>query len=141
MLSMLKSGGKLLFNAPNLDACSRRGQLWVDSAPPPDVVTLYKPGFWTKWFSDCAAVYEKVEYSDAAAGFPVLIKNVLGLKWPKPHPVPLLGSGPANGIGIATRVARKLDLVLQRAARFSRLAKLAPKQPAEFGLFVTMQKY
>ena len=43
LLAMLKPGGLLLFNAPNRDALGLDGQLWLDSAPPPDLVTLF-PG-------------------------------------------------------------------------------------------------
>ena len=46
LLSMLKPGGQLIFNAPNKDALRFPNQLWIDSAPPPDLVTLFPPGFW-----------------------------------------------------------------------------------------------
>src|SRR5262249_8034028 len=59
-LDMLKPKGRLLFNAPNRDACSLRDQLWFDSAPPPDLVTLFRPGFWSDRFSDLALVGEEV---------------------------------------------------------------------------------
>ena len=48
LLKMLKPGGVLLFNAPNADSCWLRNHLWIDAAPPPDVVTLFRPGFWRK---------------------------------------------------------------------------------------------
>jgi SAM-dependent methyltransferase len=61
LLRMLKPGGKLLFNAPNVNACWLKGQLWLDFAPPPDVVTLYMPGFWSRFFSIEAYVFEEIE--------------------------------------------------------------------------------
>src|SRR5437660_518436 len=48
LLGLLKPGGRLLFNVPNRDGCYLRGQLWIDAAPPPDVVTLFPSGFWRR---------------------------------------------------------------------------------------------
>src|SRR5262249_38837873 len=63
---LLKPGGKLLFNSPNVQGCWLDGQLWVDSAPPPDVVSLFSPGFWTKHFGDVADVRETIEFLSPA---------------------------------------------------------------------------
>ena len=41
LLSLLKPGGRLLFNAPNLESCWFEEQLWIDAAPPPDLVSIF----------------------------------------------------------------------------------------------------
>src|SRR2546430_6241627 len=61
LLRMLKPDGQLLFNAPNADSCWLRGQLWIDAAPPPDLATLFRPGFWQAQFSSVADVAEEAE--------------------------------------------------------------------------------
>lgn len=45
LLKLLRPGGILIFNTPNRDALHLKRQLWFDSAPPPDLVTLFPPGF------------------------------------------------------------------------------------------------
>jgi len=61
LLRMLRPGGKLLFNAPNRGGLHLNGQLWLDSAPPPDLVTLFPETFWKRRFSDVANVVERAE--------------------------------------------------------------------------------
>jgi len=51
-LNLLKSGGRLRSIAPNRDGCSLQDQLWFESAPPPDVVTLFPPGFCRDRFGE-----------------------------------------------------------------------------------------
>ena len=58
LLDLLKPGGHLLFNSPNLQTCYLRGQLWIDAAPPPDLVSLFPPGFWKRQFANEADVEE-----------------------------------------------------------------------------------
>ena len=58
LLSLLAPGGRLFFNAPNRDAMFQRGQLWMDSAPPPELITLFPEGFWKREFGDVVFVTE-----------------------------------------------------------------------------------
>jgi len=53
LLGMLKTGGKLVFNAPNVNACHATGRMWL-TTPPPDLVTLFKPEYWASNFQDLA---------------------------------------------------------------------------------------
>ena len=65
LLSLVRPGGRLIFNAPNRAALHLRGQLWFDSAPPPDLVTLFPEGFWQKYLAREALVEETVEWLPA----------------------------------------------------------------------------
>src|SRR5207244_4131757 len=65
LLGLLKPNGCLLFNSPNLQSCCLPGQLWIDAAPPPDVVSIFPPGFWKKQFANDAHVEESVEICES----------------------------------------------------------------------------
>ena len=60
-LKVLKSGGRLVFNAPNVNVCSLLELNWLSGTTPPDLVTLFPPDFWTSKFSDLADVCVEVE--------------------------------------------------------------------------------
>ena len=137
LLAMLKPGGALLFNAPNRDALRLKGQLWLDSAPPPDLVTLFPPGFWQSRFDDDAVVIEHVEMLAADAAMAAAARRLAGLRWQRPSPAPFdsgahVWSQPA--LGARELVARAIS----RLARSLRLSAWAAPQPAEFGLLVSM---
>lgn len=137
LLAMLKPGGTLLFNAPNRDALALDGQLWFDSAPPPDLVTLFPAGFWRSRFGDSATVTEQIEMVDAEASTALGARRLAGVKWHAPSPVPFdagahFWSQPTDGPRLI------LARVLAKAARTLRLTGLATPRPAEFGLLVSM---
>ena len=137
LLAMLKPGGMLLFNAPNRDALRSKGQLWLDSAPPPDLVTLFPPGFWQSRFGDAASVTEQIEMLDADASMAAVARRLAGVGWRRPSPAPFdagahLWQQPSSGPRVI--VAR----AIAKLARTLRLSGLAAAQPAEFGLLVSM---
>lgn len=145
LLDLLRPGGKLLFNAPNKAACCLRDQLWIDAAAPPDVVTLFAPGFWKEHFSGLADVEEAIETLPTEPSFAVGLRRLFGPGWRKPQPIPLESS--ANDYKYQRRASRWIDRVwskLERAvsqtARLTNLARFASSQPTPFGLFVTMTK-
>jgi 2-polyprenyl-3-methyl-5-hydroxy-6-metoxy-1,4-benzoquinol methylase len=145
LLGMLKPGGRLLFNAPNALACWLRGQLWIDFAPPPDVVTLYTPGFWARFFSDEAYVTEEVE--DCPADYSLLIwLRKFTQAWRTPRVGSLSDSleyykhGPTP---LSSPFTRMRSIVERGALRLSSgvgITSLVPRQPAPYGLFVTLTK-
>ena len=49
-------GGILLFNAPNVQVVRKGGGAWIDGSLPPDLVTLFDPPAWKRYFSDLAEV-------------------------------------------------------------------------------------
>lgn len=141
LMEKLKPGGLLAFNAPNRDACVLRGQLWLDSAPPPDLVTLFPPGFWKRQFGDCARVEERVEHRSPEESFRLLLAKALGPRWRKPLAQPLAASrerrvwmqSGGTGWSSVERVANKL-------ARITSMNRLVGPVPSDFGLFVTLKR-
>src|SRR5262249_20033681 len=89
LLELLKPDGRLLFNTPNRDACSLRNQLWFDSAPPPDVVTLFRPGVWRDHSGDAALVDEEVDRCSPEQNFLIALRRLARRKWRKPVPMDL----------------------------------------------------
>jgi SAM-dependent methyltransferase len=140
LLALLKPGGRLIFNAPNRAACRMKNQLWFDSAPPPDVVTLFPPGFWRRQFAEVAVVREGIEFCDADRSFLLGLRKNLGREWrpPAPHRI-------TEGAANSTSVPRGLDGAWQwfergagKIARITHLSELVPRWPTKFGLFVKM---
>jgi 2-polyprenyl-3-methyl-5-hydroxy-6-metoxy-1,4-benzoquinol methylase len=139
LLELLRPGGKLIFNAPNRDSLHLRHQLWLDSAPPPDVVTLFPPGFFKRTFAALANVIEEVEMLLPEQASVVVLRQLLGTRWKKPHPK-VIGSA---GDGLAWRqpigrIRRAFERAVSRAARNAGAAALIPFRSAEFGLFVSL---
>jgi len=58
LLSVLKPGGLLIFNAPNRRYLDQTGELWVDTLPP-DLVTIFPKIFWEQYLSKVADVSTK----------------------------------------------------------------------------------
>jgi len=142
LIGMLKPGGKLVFNAPNRQALHLRDQLWFDSAPPPDLVTLFPPGFWKSQFSVDAVVTEEVETTSKQEAFLINLRILLGRSWQKPEPA-LLELGGRDGhtwSQMSSPVARLVERVALKVAKITGLNKAVPTKPFEFGLFVTMIK-
>ena len=140
LLAMLKPDGKLLFNAPNRAALWAGNQLWFDSAPPPDVVTLYPHGFWSRTFAGSADVQEEIEMCDSDRSFAIGLRKIFGRVWhpPKLHAFQKPEESPKTGLKIADRVWQWFERGMCKIARVTRLSRLAPRWPTEFGLFVTM---
>jgi SAM-dependent methyltransferase len=141
-MDLLRPGGSLLFNAPNRDGFTRRDQLWFDSAPPPDVVTLFAPGFWNNHFGCAALVSEEVEFCSPRENFLIALRRRFRRRWRKPIPVSLRESErPATPAPrFADRFWRFLESALCRAAQRTGQLRRAPLHPSEYGLFVRMIK-
>jgi SAM-dependent methyltransferase len=141
LLAMLKPGGSLLFNAPNLRGCYLRGQLWLDSAPPPDVVTLFAPGFWSQCLGSEVQVDEREAMLPAEIGLNVGLRKLFRRRWNRPD----LGSLSAAANGSAKRENQEglwqvFERAVNKTARVSGLSRLAAPQPSEFGLYIKMTK-
>jgi len=137
LLRLLKPGGRLLFNAPNRDSLLWPGQLWIDSAPPPDLVTLFAPGFWRNALGGAATVRERIEYYPAAQSVQRTLQRLLR-RWRAPHPMPLGGSTTPDHL--AEKFADRLERWAARVAAAAGLDRLLPPRPTEFGLFVEMTR-
>jgi len=141
LLAKLRPGGRLLFNAPNADACWLGDQLWVDGAYPPDLLTLFRKGFWTKHFSEEADVVESVEPCLPENGALIALKQLAGQKWTVPQPLPIEAG--INDLREGRTKPRadpwyNVARAVRRAP--SLLLRMFPRQPDPFGLFVTMTK-
>lgn len=142
LMAKLKPGGRLIFNAPNRDACVLRDQWWIDSAPPPDLVTLFPPGFWRQQFSDIADVEEIVQYRSPDENTRSWVARLSGRKWQKPQPQPLQSSPGTHRIWLqpVTRGGQLLERAVSKIGRLTGLSKCAPPVASEFGLFVTLTR-
>jgi hypothetical protein len=146
LLNLLKPGGSLLFNAPNIESCYLLGQLWIDAAPPPDVVTLFPPDFWSQRFSIPADVTEHVELCRPDRSFSIGLRRMLARRWHRPQPMPLEDSlddfktsRRENGKR-PSRSWKGFERIALAVARRTCMISLAPSFPSPFGLFVTMIK-
>lgn len=68
-IRLLRRGGILLFNAPNLDVCHALDLEWLTGTTPPDLVTLFPSGFWTRQFSCLADVSVRVAIDSPLISF------------------------------------------------------------------------
>lgn len=142
LLKFLKPGGRLLFNAPNRDSFTFPDQLWIDSAPPPDLVTLFAPGFWSRHLGDDAQVREQIELRTPAQSLQLMLRQLTQRHWRKPQPMPLRESsvsGSAGGAG--ARLRDRLERLAVRLAHAVSLDRFVPRRPTEFGIFIEMIKY
>lgn len=142
LLELLKPGGRLLFNAPNRQACYYLRQLWFDSAPPPDVVTLFPPGFWNKSFDNLAQVEESVETHGADQNMRIGLRKLFRRGWHHPEPLPLSESSQSSAIRHhqSQRLWSFFERSMVKVGRLTGLNRLAPAQPTEYGLFVNMTR-
>lgn len=142
LLGLLKEGGRLFFNAPNRNACWAENQLWFESAPPPDVVTLFPSGFWRRYFEDVADVAEGIEPSSDERSVALDLRRFFGRSWQRPLPMPMnLTAKPF------VPPSHLPDAVWNQFERFFcnlflrlGLQRFAPKKPSEYGLLVRMTK-
>lgn len=145
LLGLLKPGGRLIFNAPNVDACWLKNQIWIDFSPPPDLVTLFKPGFWRQQFQRDAEVVEQEEMCGAGESFAIAVKRMMG-PWRPPRPVPLGQSldyykgAVRQEPSVGERARAAAETILIRAGVKAGLTGLAKRRPTPYGLYVTMTK-
>ena len=118
LLLLLKPGGRLLFNAPNLDHCRLPRQMWIAAAPPPDLTTLFPGGFWVRHFSDLAETSTEIE---------MLLPEEACSLW-------LSKLSETGGPG------QLVERVVRRVVRVTRTGRFVPSWPAPFGQFVTMTR-
>ncbi|WP_436795769.1 class I SAM-dependent methyltransferase [Actinospongicola halichondriae] len=134
-LGQLRPGGLLAFNAPNAEAARARGLVWGVSTPPPDLVTLFTPSFFTDRFADIAdvrVVIEKVRPGDE------LMRRLRRKRIVDPEPTSaLLGQSQRQRPPLVSRPGRSIvDAVADLGAR----ARLLRSPAAEYGIHVTMRR-
>jgi SAM-dependent methyltransferase len=145
LVDLLKPGGRLVFNAPNVNACWYRGQLWVDYAVPPDVVTLYKPGVWKRILSKKAVVVERVGTLSQEQSLQIAIRRILR-RWKPPIPQPLNKGlsmykfGPSYSLSLSDKVIHRAQSWALMLFRRLHLLRVVPRKDAPFDIFIEMQK-
>lgn len=133
LLELLKPGGSLIFNAPLLEACNLRRQLWTDAAVPPDLVTLFPRGFFSRHFPH--HVIETIEHHSPHESALWLVRRMLHT-WdlPQPRDIKFSKNDYVNGRSSWSLVERAVAKVV----RLSGADRLIPLQPTPFGYFVTI---
>ena len=133
LLDLLRPGGVLAFNSPNVAAC-RPGRLWIDGATPPDLVTLFDARYWQERFGDEAdvSVYRELESGPAR-----LNRMLRGISPPPRralHGEPGQASSGRRGFG-----KRLLAAGFAAVGRMG-LGRLLAARPTMYGMMVTMIK-
>ena len=152
LLRLLKPGGRLLFNSPNLESCWLADQLWIDAAPPPDVVSIFPPGFWRNRFAREARVEEQIESCHHDEALAIGLSQLFRRRWKKPVPIPLEQSSDryvtrncSSAMNGQRRILRDdawkvFEKSILKLGYKVGLSRLAPARPAEFGIFVKMTR-
>jgi SAM-dependent methyltransferase len=138
-LNLLKAGGRLLFNAPDVRSVKEMGALWNNATPPPDLVTLFEERFWVERVGDVADVsisYEPYSHHGNARKH---LNRIVGRPYLEMKPELFHGSRDGER---DTRpfFSKALDrLMVEFFSHLSRLG-LIPRLRDEFGMFVTLTK-
>jgi SAM-dependent methyltransferase len=133
LLSLLRPGGILLFNAPNVQVVRKGGGAWIDGSLPPDLVTLFDPPAWKRHFSDLA----EVEVTAGSASDGEWAASLAGrmLRGITPGRTLFRRSGGEE--------SRRYDLLRGAALKLSRLiipVVPARRPPSRFGVHVLMTR-
>ncbi len=143
LLSLLKPGGALLFNVPNVNACKESGALWVRGTPPPDLVTLFPPEFWQGQFSDLADVKIVYEPVDEYTATKIAFRRLLGITQLPKATTTLVSSQSVTTQSRSGRsyfTIRAMKGSLRCIVGFVGKPFVFPKYSSESGLHVTMIK-
>lgn len=138
LLSLLAPGGRLFFNAPNRGALFQRGQVWLDSAPPPELITLFPEGFWKHQFADVASVTERVVRTAPPESTVKALTRWCGPSWHRPQPREIRVADAHRWQQPEPNPTwRRLSAVAAKLSAMSGIRLGA--WPEEFGVFVEMK--
>jgi len=137
-LELLRPGGSLLFNAPNRDAIRLPGQLWLDTAPPPDLVTLFSAEFWREQFGSAAVVCEQVEHCTPIENAAIALRRATyslwrAVGWRMPEM-----KGRSVTAKMWGRLLRYFETAVCTCLAHSRWSRTLRAYPRDFGLFISM---
>jgi len=130
-LKLLKPGGTLAFNCPNVAYCHNMDSIWVPSCLPPDLVTLFSKKLWEEQFADQAevSIYEITEKR------PKVDLSSLRLKFaPKGY---LFEESHKNAGAVVGRAFNKIVSMLTKSAKIFGSRDVVS---SEFGLHVVLRK-
>ncbi len=142
LLDLVRPGGLLVFNCPNVELCHLQHETWIPGARPPDLVTLFDARMWENMFHDQARVNvdcRRADPKERLALFASSIRNestkeslFRAADGSEHQQNGARGAGPRAGIATAARSVVWWMLNLTRAGW------LLPPLPAKYGMFVTM---
>jgi SAM-dependent methyltransferase len=134
LLGMLKPGGMLLFNCPDLQSVTESDAIWADS-PPPDVITLFPETFWQNYFSGPATIEVTYEPYDHRKN----VKRMLSRSQPRQNTSPRsiweISHPSPPSKNIRSIVVQTLEDCLVPLS-----GRLLPRKRLEYGQFITMVK-
>lgn len=137
-VSLLREGGVLLFNAPNLDLCKDLNIEWTPSTTPPDLVTLFPSSFWKRKFSNLGTVEIEVSMDDVFNS----LRRRRQVMQNNSHNAKLLfpGGNSLSHTSMLTKLKRALAQVLR--ALVNRMPHIGIFSPVakEFGVYVKITK-
>lgn len=136
LAALLGPGGRMFFNAPNRDALFQRHQLWFDSAPAPELITLFPSGFFRRYLGDRSNVVETIARTSPQASMVKSVTRWFGPAWRQPAARAV--ESEAAHRWTQPRSAR-WAAVEAAVAKFAAVTGLhAGSWPEEYGYFVEM---
>jgi SAM-dependent methyltransferase len=135
LIDILNPGGILLFNVPNLAAVQEMNSIWTNTAPPPDVVTLFDASFWDHFFSDKVDIQITYEPYDHKSNLVKHVGNLLKRPYLSQRKVSINDSQTKSNRTIIQKIPR---VAFNYAPLFTRY--ILPRYTAEYGMYVRMTK-
>jgi len=139
LITLLKPGGILIFNSPNVAACKEINEIWIHEGTPPDLVTLFQNSFWNKHFGDQVDTELIGCPADGCTSLKILLKKSLGLKHMRTESGYLFKQNPKLLRHAALRLWEGLGGVRSLVDKAGR-AGLWPKKTSAFDNYVIMTK-
>ena len=133
-LGLLKPGGKLLFNAPDVKAAKEMDAIWVNGTPPPDLITLFDESFWRRYFQDYAEVSVVYEPYSHKVNAQKLVKRLLKHQYLPREPVQMFAANSPR------RLIPMVQFLVSLPVVFLSKVNLIPHLRNEFGMFVIVTK-
>lgn len=141
LLSLLRPGGILLFNSPDVEACREMGGIWIAGAAPPDLVTLFDKEFWLKYFGDLAEVSVSFEPFNGYGNAMKVFCRLLGRPYLKePHRKFLENEEAVGGYSIRRLMPGRVREMIRSGIGAIGSARIFPRYSTELGIYVAMRK-
>lgn len=147
-LLKLRTGGLLIFNAPNVEACEKFGDIWLTGTTPPDLVNLFSDKIWGRHFEAQAEVFTEVAIERPELVIKKIVRKILfGSSVPKPS-VYLYSKGEVDNTEKAKttdtvrfcHVRGLLSKVYHKIINAVLALVFGARYPSEFGQYVIMRK-
>jgi len=138
-LGLLHSGGRILFNAPDLQAVKGKGVTWSNMASPPDLITLFDERIWSNYFDDVATVRVNYKPYSHANNAKKHVDRLLNKSFKGPS------IGATENLFFPVERGRvcisdKRQSILLRFYYYLSYFNLIHRYKDDFGMFVTMTK-